>query len=81
MIDRGDQAEDRRVHDRLLFIGMDLGVQWGASWLMDSELQRDRRQCVRSAAPRIIDSVVGFDPYNNPPAPRMIGLVLTKRFG
>ncbi len=34
-----------------------------------------------STPPRVAGGVVGYDPYNNPPNPRTVGLVLTKRFG
>lgn len=64
-----------------LFVGMDLGVRWPAPWLADTELQLIVANLFDQQPPRITDGVIGFDPYNNPPTPRMVGLVLTKRFG
>ena len=64
-----------------LFVGLDLDAWSKASWLADSELQLVVANAFDQQPPRIIDSVVGFAPYNNPPTPRTVSLVLTKRFG
>jgi len=63
-----------------LFVGLDLGVLSAAPWLSDSELQVTVANVFDQQPPRIVDGVIGFDPYNNPPTPRTVALVLTKRF-
>lgn len=64
-----------------LFLGFDLGRLTAAPWLADSEVQFVVANVFDQRPPRIVDGVLGFDPYNTPPNPRTIGLVLTKRFG
>lgn len=64
-----------------LFFGFDLGRLTSAPWLADSEVQLVVANVFDQRPPRIVDGVLGFDPYNNPPTPRTVGLVLTKRFG
>lgn len=64
-----------------LFLGFDLGRLSAAPWLADSSVQLVVANAFDRQPPRIADGVVGYDPYNNPPNPRTIGLVLTKRFG
>lgn len=63
-----------------LFVGLDLD-RWSRSrWLADSEIQLVVANAFNRQPPRVANGVVGFDPYNNPPNPRTVGLVLTKRF-
>lgn len=63
-----------------LFIGLDLD-RWSKSrWLAKSEIQLIVANAFNRQPPRVVDGVVGFDPYNTPPNPRTVGLVLTKRF-
>lgn len=62
------------------FLGFDLGRLSAASWLANSEVQLVIANLFDQQPPRIIDGVLGFDPYNNPPNPRTVGLILTKRF-
>lgn len=64
-----------------LFVGFDLGRLSAQPWLADSELQLVAANVFNRQPPRIVDGVVGYDPYNNPPAPRTLSVVLTKRFG
>lgn len=64
-----------------LFLGFDLGRLTTAKWLADSEVQLVVANLFDARPPRIDNGVLGFDPYNNPPNPRTLGLVLTKRFG
>jgi iron complex outermembrane receptor protein len=63
-----------------LFLGFDLGRLTSAPWLADSEAQIVVANLFDRQPPRVVDGVVGYDPYNNPPNPRTIGLVLTRRF-
>ncbi len=64
-----------------LFLGFDLGRLTSSSWLANSEVQLVVANVFDQRPPTIVDAVLGYDPYNNPPNPRTIGLVLTKRFG
>ncbi|MCI3182305.1 hypothetical protein C5708_18850 [Caulobacter sp. CCUG 60055] len=64
-----------------LFVGFDLGRLSTRSWLADGELQIVAANVFDVQPPRVTGGVVGYDPYNNPPNPRTVGLVLTKRFG
>ncbi len=63
-----------------LFLGFDLGHLSSASWLAGSNVQFIIANVFDKQPPRVIDGVVGYDPYNNPPNPRTIGVVLSKRF-
>lgn len=64
-----------------LFVGFDLGERSSKPWLTDSELQIVVSNFF-SQEPRVIEGgVLGFDPFNNPPSPRTVSVVLTKRFG
>lgn len=63
-----------------LFVGFDLGRISKASWLHDTQVQLVVANVFDAQPPRIVDGVLGFDPYNNPPNPRSIGLTLTKKF-
>jgi len=62
-----------------LFFGFDLERLTRNAWLKDSEVQLVVANLFDTRPPRIADSVLGFDPYNTPPNPRSIGLVMTKR--
>lgn len=64
-----------------LFLGLDLGRLSSMPALADSEVQLVVANIFNQRPPRIVDAVLGFDPYNNPPNPRTIGLTMTKRFG
>ena len=64
-----------------LFLGFDLSRLTSSPWLADSEVQLVIANIFDQRPPRIVDAVLGFDPYNNPPNPRTVGLMLTKRFG
>ncbi|TCM04716.1 TonB-dependent receptor [Sphingomonas sp. PP-CC-3G-468] len=64
-----------------VFLGIDLGRLSSAPALTGSEVQLVVANVFNSRPPRLVDAVLGFDPYNNPPNPRTIGLMLTKRFG
>lgn len=64
-----------------LFLGFDLGRLASAPALAGSEVQLVVANVFDAQPPRIVDAVLGFDPYNTPPNPRTIGLVFTKRFG
>ncbi|WP_213981186.1 TonB-dependent receptor [Sphingomonas sp. dw_22] len=64
-----------------LFLGFDLGRLSPAPWLANSEVQFVVANLFDAQPPQIVNGVLGFDPYNNPPNPRTIGIVLTKRFG
>jgi len=63
-----------------LFVGLDLGRRSPAPWLADSEVQLVIANLFDHRPARVVDGTVGYDPYNNPPSPRTVGLVLTKRF-
>lgn len=63
-----------------LFFGFDVGRLTGCAGLQDSEVQLVVANLFDARPPRIVDSVLGYDPYNTPPNPRTIGLMLTKRF-
>ena len=64
-----------------LFFGFDLGRLTSVPWLTDSEIQFVAANLFDRRPPHIVDGVLGYDPYNNPPNPRTIGIVLTKRIG
>jgi len=64
-----------------LFLGLDLGQLASSSWLAETEVQLVVANIFDQRPPRIVDAVLGFDPYNNPPNPRTVGLMLTKHFG
>ena len=63
-----------------LFFGLQLDRWSSDPWLRDSEIQIVVANVLNRQPPRVVDGVVGFDPYNTPPTPRTIGVVLTKRF-
>ncbi len=63
-----------------LFLGFDLGRLSSAAWLADSEVQLVVANLFDQQPRRVIDGVLGYDPYNNPPNPRTAALILTKRF-
>ena len=64
-----------------LFLGLDLGRLSSAPAFANSEVQFVVANAFNQRPPQIVDGVLGFDPYNNPPNPRTFGLTLTKRFG
>lgn len=64
-----------------LFLGFDLGRVSSAPWLAGGQLQLVAANVFNQQPPRLANALVGFDPYNNPPTPRTIGIILTKRFG
>ncbi|MCW2336042.1 hypothetical protein M2337_000275 [Sphingobium sp. B2D3A] len=62
-----------------LFVGFDLGRLTSTPALDQSEMQLLIANLFNNRPPNIADSVLGYDPYNNSPNPRTIGLVLTKQ--
>jgi iron complex outermembrane recepter protein len=64
-----------------LFLGFDLGRFSRATALAHAEAQFVVANVFDRRPPRIVDGVLGFDPYNNPPNPRTVSLMVTKRFG
>jgi iron complex outermembrane receptor protein len=64
-----------------VFVGLDLGRFSQTPWLADSEVQFVVANVFDRRPPQIVDGVLGFDPYNNPPNPRTVSLGLTKRLG
>lgn len=64
-----------------LFLGFDLGRLTSSKILAGSDVQFVVANLFDQRPRQIVNGVLGFDPYNNPPNPRTIGLVLTKRFG
>lgn len=63
-----------------LFLGLDLGRLLPAPEAKGSELQLVVANVFDRRPHYLVDAVLGFDPYNNPPNPRTISLVFTKRF-
>lgn len=64
-----------------LFFGFELGRLTASPALADTEVQLVAANVFDQRPPTIRDGFLGFDPYNNPPNPRTVSLVLTKRFG
>lgn len=64
-----------------LFLGFDLGRLLPAPEARGSELQLVAANVFDRRPHYLVDAVLGFDPYNNPPNPRTISVVFTKRFG
>lgn len=64
-----------------VFLGFDLGRLTRSPALADAEVQIVAANVFDRRPPTIRNGYLGFDPYNNPPNPRTISLVLTKRFG
>lgn len=64
-----------------VFLGFDLGRLATSPALADSEVQLVAANVFDQRPPTIRNGYLGFDLYNNPPNPRTISLVLTKRFG
>ena len=64
-----------------LFLGLDLGRRTATPWLADTELQLIVANVFNRQPARVVDGVVGYDPYNSPPNPRTVGVVVSKRFG
>lgn len=64
-----------------LFLGLDLERLMAAPGAKGAELQLVVANLFNQRPNFLPDAVLGFDPYNNPPNPRTISLVFTKRFG
>lgn len=64
-----------------VFIGLDLDRLIAAPGAKDAELQLVVANVFDQRPNFLPDAVLGYDPYNNPPNPRTISLVFTKRFG
>lgn len=64
-----------------LFLGIDLERLVAAPGAKGSELQLVVANLFDQRPNFLPDAVLGFDPYNNPPNPRTVSLVFTKRFG
>ena len=64
-----------------LFLGLALERLLTAPGAKDSELQLVVANLFDQRPNFLPDAVLGFDPYNNPPNPRTVSLVFTKRFG
>lgn len=64
-----------------LFFGVDLGRFSRTPWLAHTDVQFVIANVFDRRPPQIVDGVLGFDPYNNPPNPRTLSLTLTRRFG
>ncbi|MBB5984364.1 TonB-dependent receptor plug domain-containing protein [Sphingobium lignivorans] len=63
-----------------LFLGLDLDRLTRAPALSDAEVQLVAANVFDQRPPTIRNGYLGYDPYNNPPNPRTISLVLAKRF-
>ncbi|WEK00153.1 MAG: TonB-dependent receptor [Candidatus Sphingomonas phytovorans] len=63
-----------------LFLGVDLRRLLVSPLFSGSEAQLVVANLFDRQPPRVVNGVVGYDPYNNPPNPRTVGLVLSKRF-
>ncbi|WP_447726147.1 TonB-dependent receptor plug domain-containing protein [Sphingomonas koreensis] len=63
-----------------VFLGLDLERLVAAPGAKDSEVQLVVANLFNRRPNLLPDAVLGFDPYNNPPNPRTISLVFTKRF-
>lgn len=64
-----------------LFLGFDLGRLTRSPALADAEVQFVAANVFDRRPPTIRNGYLGFDPYNNPPNPRTVSVVVTKRFG
>ena len=64
-----------------LFLGFDLSRLTKSPALAEAEVQLVAANIFDQRPPAILNGYLGFDPYNNPPNPRTISLVVTKRFG
>lgn len=64
-----------------LFMGLDLGRLVSAPEAKGGELQLVVANLFDRRPHYLVDAVLGFDPYNNPPNPRTVSVVFTKRFG
>ncbi len=63
-----------------LFLSFDLGHLLDAPLFADSQVQLVVANLFDRQPSRVIDGVVGYDPYNNPPNPRTVGVTVSKRF-
>ncbi|MEZ5654579.1 MAG: TonB-dependent receptor [Sphingobium sp.] len=64
-----------------MFLGFDLGNLSRSPALAGADIQFVVANVFDQRPPKIRNGYLGFDPYNNPPNPRTVSLVLTKRFG
>lgn len=64
-----------------LFLGLKLERLVAAPGARGGELQLVVANVFNQRPNFLPDAVLGYDPYNNPPNPRTISLVFTKRFG
>jgi len=64
-----------------LFMGLDLERLISTPGAKGGELQLVVANVFNQRPNFLPDAVLGYDPYNNPPAPRTVSLVFTKRFG
>ena len=64
-----------------VFLGLDLGRLVAAPEAKDVEVQLVVANVFNRRPNFLPDAVLGFDPYNNPPNPRTVSVVFTKRFG
>jgi len=64
-----------------LFLGWETGRGSGPAWLGDSSIQLVVANLFDRQPPQIAGEVLAFDPYNIPPNPRTVALILTKRLG
>lgn len=64
-----------------VFLGLDLGRLVAAPEAKDVEVQLVVANVFNQRPNFLPDAVLGFDPYNNPPNPRTVSVVFTKRFG
>lgn len=63
-----------------LFVGLDMERLNPNPALAGAQAQFVIANAFDRRPPTIVDGYVGFDPYNNPPNPRTVSLVVTKRF-
>lgn len=63
------------------FLGFDVGQLTQSGAFADTEVQLVAANVLNRRPPTIRNGYLGFDPYNTPPNPRTVSVVLTKRFG
>lgn len=62
-----------------LFLGFDLGHLTSSPVLERSDVQIVVANLFNQRPDSVVDGTLGYDPFNNPPNPRTIGFMLTKR--